>query len=58
MIPVDRPYGDCDECGGVMEQVLAPVLEEGRLLRESSPPGRMREYVLSQLSRVDLSGDS
>jgi nicotinate phosphoribosyltransferase len=55
VIPIDLPYGDCDECGGVMEQILAPVMEEGKILNSPTAPNAIREYVLTQLSRFDLS---
>ncbi len=56
VIPIDRPYGDCEECGGVMEQMLSPALEEGKILGDPPPPAEIRDYVLRQLPRVGLAG--
>ena len=47
-------YGDCEACGGVMEQILSPVMEEGKILNAPPEPAKIREHVLAQLSRVDL----
>ena len=54
VIPLDRPYGDCEACGGAMGQLLAPVLRAGELLAPPEPPRRLRERVLAQLHRVGL----
>ncbi len=54
VIAIDQPYGDCGGCGGVMEQLLAPVMEKGKILSPPPAPDRMREYVLGQLPRVGL----
>ena len=56
VIPIDRPYGDCEECGGVMEQTLSPALDEGKILGDPPPPAEIRDYVLRQLPRVGLAG--
>ncbi len=58
VIAINQPYGDCEACGGVMEQVLAPVMEGGEILSAPPGPAKIREYVLGQLSRVDLAEDS
>jgi len=54
VIPLDRPYGDCEACGGAMEQLLAPVMRAGEPLAPPEPPRRLRERVLAQLHRVGL----
>jgi nicotinate phosphoribosyltransferase len=54
VIPVQRPYGDCEGCGGVMEQLLAPALKAGATLAPSPAPRELRERVLAQLHRVRL----
>ncbi len=56
VIPMDRPYGDCEECGGVMEQMLAPVMEEGKILAPSPEPEKIRDLVLRQLPGFRLAG--
>lgn len=54
VIPADRPYGDCEACGGAMEQLLAPVMRAGEPLAPPEPPRGLRERVLAQLHRVSL----
>jgi nicotinate phosphoribosyltransferase len=56
VIPIDRPYGDCEECGGVMEQMLAPVIEEGKILAPLPGPEKIRDLVLRQLPSLRLVG--
>ena len=54
VIPMERPYGDCASCGGVMEELLAGVMREGA--RECAAPSakETRGFVLRQLHRVGL----
>ena len=54
VIPMERPYGDCASCGGVMEELLACVMREGA--REGAAPSakETRGFVLRQLHRVGL----
>ena len=54
VIPMERPYGDCASCGGVMEELLAGVMREGA--REGAAPSakETRGFVLRQLHRVGL----
>ncbi len=54
VIPMDRPYGDCEACGGVMEQVLAPVMTEGEPAGPAPAAAEIREYVLRQLHNERL----
>lgn len=54
VIPMERPYGDCDSCGGVMEQLLAPVMTEGARAAPAPSAKEIRAYVLRQLHRVSL----
>ena len=54
VIPIDRPYGDCESCGGVMEQLLAPAMEQGKRTIPSPTPKEIRENVLRQLHHVRL----
>ncbi|MBT3821964.1 MAG: nicotinate phosphoribosyltransferase, partial [Nitrospinaceae bacterium] len=56
VIPIDRPYGDCEECGGVMEQMLATVMEEGKIVNPLPEPAKIRDYVLRQLPDCSLAG--
>ncbi len=54
VIPMERPYGDCASCGGVMEELLACAMREGA--REGAAPSakETRGFVLRQLHRVGL----
>ncbi len=54
VIPIDRPYGDCASCGGVMEQQLASVMENGARARPETSAKEIRAYVLRQIHRVGL----
>ncbi|MEE9275121.1 MAG: nicotinate phosphoribosyltransferase [bacterium] len=54
VIPMDRPYGDCEACGGVMEQVLATVMPEGEPAGPAPAAAEIREYVLRQLHNERL----
>ncbi|MFQ5895220.1 MAG: nicotinate phosphoribosyltransferase [Nitrospinota bacterium] len=54
LIPSDRPWGLCERCGGAMEELLVPFLAEGELLRELPSAHQVREFVLSQLARLEL----
>lgn len=54
VIPMDRPYGDCENCGGVMLQTLSLVIKEGKVLDPFSPPGQVRDFVLRQLPNRSL----
>jgi nicotinate phosphoribosyltransferase len=56
VIPIDRPYGDCEECGGVMEQILATVMEQGKIVNPLPGSVKIREYVLHQLPGFTLAG--
>jgi nicotinate phosphoribosyltransferase len=42
------------ECGGAMDDLLQPLLEKGRPVRELPSPAEIREYALSQLSGLEL----
>ena len=37
-----------------MTPLLEKVVEKGKVVREPEPPGRTREYVLRQVSRLEL----
>ena len=54
VIPMDRPYGDCEACGGPMDQLLAPAMRAGEALAPAPPAREIRERVLGQLHRVRL----
>ncbi len=54
VIPFRRPYGDCEKCGGVMEQLLAPVMAEGKRLAVPPAHSAVRDNVLRQLHALSL----
>jgi len=53
VVPVHKPRSRC-ECGGAVEALLKPLLAKGKLVRDLPPPRTIREHVLEQLARVEL----
>jgi len=51
--PVKERPGRCS-CGGVEEEILVPFTSKGHLLQALPKTSQIREYVLEQLSRVEL----
>jgi len=41
-------------CGGVFNDILVPVLDNGKELVEQEPPSRIRDAVLQQVQRLVL----
>lgn len=56
IVPAHKPLGRCD-CGGDVEALLKPLITKGRLVRSLPPPRMIRDYVLEQLRRVELTVD-
>ncbi|MBI3625133.1 MAG: nicotinate phosphoribosyltransferase [Candidatus Rokubacteria bacterium] len=54
VVPAHKPLARC-ECGGAMEALLRPLIAQGKLVRDLPPPRTIRDYVLEQLGRVELS---
>lgn len=54
VIPIDKPYGDCDLCGSEMSQHLSLVMENGAKIGASSNVKEIQNYVLSQIDRFAL----
>jgi nicotinate phosphoribosyltransferase len=54
VVPAHKPLARC-ECGGEMEALLKPLIAQGRLVRDLPPPRTIRDFVLEQLGRVELS---
>jgi nicotinate phosphoribosyltransferase len=54
VLPAGKP-APRDPDGRPAEALLKPLLVEGRLVRDLPPPRTIREYVLEQMARVDLS---
>jgi nicotinate phosphoribosyltransferase len=46
-------YGPC-QCGGEREDLLQPLIEDGRVVADLRPAGEIREYVLGQIGRLAL----
>tara|TARA_Y100000588_G_scaffold189901_1_gene203780 strand:- start:1566 stop:2798 length:1233 start_codon:yes stop_codon:yes gene_type:complete len=54
VIPIDKPYGDCDLCGGEMSQHLASVMENGEKVKSLPSAKEIQNYVLLQIDRFSL----
>ncbi len=54
IIPIDKPYGDCDLCGGEMSQLLSTVMENGEIKNSLPSAKEIRNYVLLQIDRFSL----
>ena len=44
----------CGRCGSPMREMLQPLIKGGELVAELPPAGRIREYVLKQLEKVEV----
>ncbi|PYM58560.1 MAG: nicotinate phosphoribosyltransferase, partial [Candidatus Rokuibacteriota bacterium] len=53
VVPAPRAVDRC-ACGGEWENLLRPLIRDGRLARDLPPPRTIREHVLDQLQRVPL----
>lgn len=42
------------KCGGIQEELLMPVVDNGQVLIERQSPRQIRDYVLSQVSKLEL----
>jgi len=51
--PVQERPGRCS-CGGVEEEILIPFTSKGHLLEALPKASRIRDYVLEQLSKMEL----
>ena len=56
VVPAHKPLQRCD-CGGDVEALLRPLIAKGKLVRSLPPPRTIRDYVLEQLRRVELTVD-
>lgn len=48
-----KAEGRC-ECGGEVDDLLIPLIEQGKIVRELPSPRSIREYVVSQIHRMGL----
>ena len=53
LCPVKERPGRCS-CGGVEEEILVPFVSKGHLEYPLPKPSRIREFVLQQLSKVEI----
>ncbi len=54
VVEVGQAVNKCPLCGGKMEEALEKILEKGELVRKLPSIEEIRNYVLSQLERVEL----
>ena len=54
IIPIGKPYGDCDLCGGEMSQLLSTVMENGEIKNSLPSAKEIQNYVLLQIDRFSL----
>jgi nicotinate phosphoribosyltransferase len=43
----------CERCGSTMENMLRPLIRQGKLVAELPPAKEIRDYVLQQLEKVE-----
>jgi nicotinate phosphoribosyltransferase len=53
VVPAHQAVGQC-VCGGSYEDLLKPLIRDGRVARDLPPPRTLREHVLEQLRRLAL----
>ena len=54
VIPIDKPYGDCDLCGGELSQHLSLAMENGTRIDPSPSLKEIQNYVFLQIDRLSL----
>ena len=54
VLPFDASMPKCPHCGGQTEQMLKPLVENGKIVAELPSPKEIRNYVLSQLKKLTL----
>jgi hypothetical protein len=55
VLPADAP-APLGLDGRTGEALLKPLIEGGRLVRDLPPPRTVREYVMEQMARIDITG--
>ncbi len=53
--PYHKEIKKC-ECGGEFENLLKPVIKEGKIICDLPSPKEIREYVLNQLEEIKMEG--
>ena len=56
IVPYNKAHQQC-ECGGVFEDILIPVLNNGRYLIDMPPHKEIREFVLRQVEHYPIHSD-
>lgn len=54
VLPQDKDRPLCPTCGRKMESQLKPLIVEGKLVGKLPKPSEIRQYVLSQLKKVEI----
>ena len=54
VLPFDKRQPKCPHCGGNTEPMLKPLIKNGEIVAELPKPREIREYVLEQISRLQL----
>ncbi len=53
IVPYSEVTYTC-KCGGMQDELLIPVIDNGKVLIERQSPRNIREYVLSQVRKLEL----
>ena len=56
-VPADKKLEKCPVCGAKVEPLLRPLIENGEIVAELPKAREIREYVLEQARKFDLSLD-
>ena len=54
VLPVGSQEPKCPKCGGETEQMLKPLIENGKIVARLPKPEEIRRYVLKQLEKVEM----
>lgn len=52
--PFDKSQPKCPQCRGKTEQMLKPLIKNGKIVVKLPKPSEIREYVLEQISKLTL----
>ena len=54
VLPAGSQEPKCPKCGGETEQMLKPLIENGKIVARLPKPEEIRRYVLKQLEKVEM----
>ena len=54
VLPIGAQQPKCPKCGGETEQMLKPLIENGKIVARLPKPEEIRRYVLKQLEKVEM----